>query len=243
MQCTKLHKRLTSTSVERRRQDSGADREQRSASQRHAETRRPRAPRSEDAVLFNLRLNLGNISPPKNWWGVQVHCLKNRFRSSRTERPALLLQLRGKSPERQNSSPSLLESSASNHGDSDDGRPDALLVSLPRAESLLAPVCSAAGDVLYVSREDTSAVVLLERRRRAPVAHRQSYAVVDSLPGLPPTQWGLLSVSAPSLFFASRTLDRSRFDFMSPALRLRSWSTQRIAPDIRYVLAFLIPSA
>ncbi|KAI1784336.1 hypothetical protein LXA43DRAFT_1042835 [Ganoderma leucocontextum] len=66
-----------------------------------------------------------------------------------------------------------------------------LLVSLPRAERLLALVSSAAGGVLCVWREDTSAVALLERRRRARVAHRQSYVVVDLPPRASTNRMGL----------------------------------------------------
>ena len=90
---------------------------------------------------------------------------------------------------------------APKHGESDDERPDALLVSLPPVESNLAPASSAAGSVLCVWREDMSAVALLEVRCRALVAHRHSYAVVDLSCGDPTNSMGLTLVQCSSLIF------------------------------------------
>ncbi len=149
---------------------------------------------SEDAVVFQLRLNLGgiSISSPK----IDDFCQLLKFNctvrrtalAAHAQRDLALFSFScGESPRRGRTRPRpSWKAPASKHGDLEDGRPDVLLASLPRAERLLAPVCSAAGSVLCVWREGTSVVASFGRRCCAPVAHRKSYAVVD-LPPSPST--------------------------------------------------------
>ena len=124
--------------------------------------------------------------------------------SQHTHRESPLTFSCGESPRRRRPcSLSSLESSASNSGDTDDGRPGSLSASPhPSTGRQLARVGSAAGSVSCEQREDTSALAssgsTLSREPLLIDTVMRLWAFL--LAGDPPTQWGLLSYTAGDLY-------------------------------------------